>query len=177
MTLFAQPVSAADFGMTWLPLPEGKAYVWPKTLEGSEAEFKPQPMAVKALPGAVQVSLKEAAAGQELPAQVEVWRMNLDGQGEVEWFVSVPPLAGLGGPVYLLLQIKGQEVVRLAQFHGHLQMLERDGKAGWGQIVCLAKDGEGRFVRSLWLYEAETGLYQRVRQEEHDFLKRHVEVR
>ena len=106
VALFAQPVSAADFGMEWLPLPEGKAYVWPRALEGGEAELKPQPMAVESLPGAVLAELKEAAAGEVLPENVEVWRMNLDGQGEAEWFVSVPPLAGLGGPVYLLLQKK-----------------------------------------------------------------------
>lgn len=176
VALFARPVSAADFGMEWLPLPVGKAYVWPRALEGGEAEFKPQPMAVESLPGAVLAELKEAAAGEVLPENVEVWRMNLDGQGEAEWFVSVPPLAGLGGPVYLLLQEKAKGVVRLGLLQGHLQMLEREVKTGWVQMACLTKNGEGRFVRSLWWYDAETGLYQQVRQEAHDFLTRQVEV-
>lgn len=162
--------------MEWLPLPVGKAYVWPRALEGGEAEFKPQPMAVESLPGAVLAELKKAAAGEVLPENVEVWRMNLDGQGEAEWFVSVPPLAGLGGSVYLLLQEKAQGVVRLGLLQGHLQMLEREVKTGWVQMACLTKNGEGRFVRSLWRYDAETDLYQQVRQEAHDFLTRQVEV-
>lgn len=43
-------------------------------------------------------------------------------------------------------------------------------------MACLPMVGEGRFVRSLWLYDTETGLYQQVRQEAHDFLTRQVEV-
>jgi hypothetical protein len=155
-------VSAADFGMEWLPLPE--AYTWPAP-EKDAAEFKLEQVSVRELPAAIQALLKKAAEGHSLPATVEKCRVDLNGDGEAEWILSVPPLSALGGEVYVLIRRKPEGHVILGIMQGHLAFLEPT--SGWVQIASLAKDGAERFSRSLWQYH--DGKYRVVRREDHDF--------
>lgn len=160
---------AADFGMTWLALPE--AYTWPAPLPDA-AEFKPEAVAVRALPEPVLALLKQAAEGQALPAVVEQCRADLDGDGEAEWMLSVPPLSALGGEVYVLIRHGAEGHVILGTMQGHLALLEP--ASGWVQIACLTKNGGEKFSRSLWRFHA--GKYRPVRREDHDFSTGQVAV-
>jgi hypothetical protein len=160
--LMLTALPAADFGMEWLALPE--AYTWPAPLPDA-AEFKPESVPVRALPAPVQALLKQAAEGHSLPAAVEQCRADLNGDGEMEWILSVPPLSALGGEVYVLIRHGAEGHVILGTMQGHLALLEPS--SGWVQIVSLTKNGAERFSRFLWRFHE--GRYRPVRREDHDF--------
>lgn len=155
-------VSAADFGMEWLSLPE--AYTWPAPRKDA-AEFKLEQVSVRELPAPIQVLLKQAANGHALPVMVEQCRVDLNGDGDAEWILSVPPLSALGGEMYVVIRRKPTGHAILGIMQGHLAFLEP--ASGWVQIASLAKDGAERFSRSLWQYH--DGKYRVVRREDHDF--------
>ena len=89
----------------WVELPDG--YEWESAPQG-QPKFALSTIST----GLLSSSLKEAIglhwSGPELPERLEIFEVDLNGDGRREVFVSVPKLGGTGGGSYMILSPSGE---------------------------------------------------------------------
>ena len=171
LSAYSQQVIADNKEDDWLPIPDG--YVWPK-LAKKAPDFRPEQKNFSELDESQRSAIKDIWPDEEVPEQVYIAKMDLNGDGRPEIFVEVPGLGGSGGAFFEILSTKnGKSYKSVGGFQGGVRFLIP--KNGWLQIQGSSRGGGGHFTRYLMTFIKDK--YEVTRNEDHDTNTRKVTIR
>jgi hypothetical protein len=171
LSAYSQQVVADNQDDDRLPIPDG--YVWPKPAEKAP-DFRPEQKKFIDLDESLRTAIKDNWPDEEVPEQVYIAKMDLNGDGRAEIFVEVPIFGGSGGAFYEILSTKNGKSYNSV---GGVQGIDRFliPKNGWLQIQGISRGGGGHFTRYLMTFIKDK--YEVTRNEDHDTNNRKVTIR
>lgn len=156
---------------SWLKAPDG--FVWPDAAEAKLEDDKQ--LGFSELPKEIRDYLTGRYSPRTAPTHVYVRRVDLNGDGDLEWFIDRPEQGGTGGGAYDILIISKKNARCIGDLLGGFHLAKASKQGGWLRIECSSRAGGGHFTR--YLIEYIGGHYQTVRNEDHDLIHNKVTVR
>lgn len=148
----------------WFDAPDG--FKWPATATRQLQDEKQFPF--RDLPDVIQKFVTKQSSPSKEPSHVETARADLDGDGELEWFVEIPALGGTGGRFYEIMTITKKKRLRsLGGVQGGFSLVVPEKGSSWLRIEGSSRGGGGHLTRYLLAFRDHE--YREVRNEDHDY--------